>query len=198
MERPKKEGHVTGRFVQSIAKGLRRRSWSDSNTRSNLDFLKVLRFSFPVADQKIYRSHFALVKNIWARLVWKFKSNPVYHVLLDTQKGPPGRGNRNCIFKTARIKRVELVPGVHLGILGGGEPPGYPRPPPISDQKMSFFAPFFRLGLQNPYPFSNLASKKLCHWSFLKLEHQQKQFLNSQIWSHFSYSFGIERINTLP
>ena len=34
-----------------------------------------------------------------------------------------------------------------LGILGGGVPPGSPNPDPISDQKMSFFTPIFRLGL---------------------------------------------------
>ena len=28
---------------------------------------------------------------------------------------------------------------------------------------MSFFTPVFKAGLQNPYPFSDLASRKLCH-----------------------------------
>ena len=43
-------------------------------------------------------------------------------------------------------------PGVLLGILGGGVPPGSPNPDPISDQKMSF-----------SHPFWDLVSKKLCH-----------------------------------
>ena len=47
--------------------------------------------------------------------------------------------------------------------LGGGVPPGYPHPDPISDKKMSFFTPISRRGLQNPYLFSDLDSKKLCH-----------------------------------
>ena len=47
-----------------------------------------------------------------------------------------------------------------MGILGGGVPPGSPNPDHISDQKMSFFTPIFRPGLQNPYPLLDLASKK--------------------------------------
>ena len=35
--------------------------------------------------------------------------------------------------------------GVLLGILGGGEPPGFPNPDPISDQKMSFFHTRFQI-----------------------------------------------------
>ena len=34
--------------------------------------------------------------------------------------------------------------GGTLGILGGGVPPGFPNPDPISDQKMSFSTPVFR------------------------------------------------------
>ena len=41
--------------------------------------------------------------------------------------------------------------------LGGGVPD------PISYQKMRFSTPVFRRGFQNPYPFSDLAPKKLCH-----------------------------------
>ena len=33
-----------------------------------------------------------------------------------------------------------------LGILSKGVPPGSPNPDPISDQKMSFSTPVFRLG----------------------------------------------------
>ena len=38
--------------------------------------------------------------------------------------------------------------GVLYGILGGGVLPGSPNPDLISDQKMSFFTPVFRPGLQ--------------------------------------------------
>ena len=55
-----------------------------------------------------------------------------------------------------------MVWGILLGILGGGVPPGFPNPDPISDQKVSF-----------SHPFSDLASKKLSA-SFLRLERQQK------------------------
>ena len=50
---------------------------------------------------------------------------------------------------------IRKNPGVLLGILGGGVPPGSPNPrnvilscpDPISDQKISFFTPVFRPGL---------------------------------------------------
>ena len=38
-----------------------------------------------------------------------------------------------------------LVPGVHLGILGGGVPPGYPNRHPISAQKCHFSHQFSKL-----------------------------------------------------
>ena len=70
----------------------------------------------------------------------------------------------------------------------------YPDADPISDLKMSFFTPVFRPGLQNPYPFSDLASKKLCRhyldWNTNKNNFSIYTFL------FLSYSFGIERINT--
>ena len=40
-------------------------------------------------------------------------------------------------------------PGVLLGILGGGVPPGSPNPGPISDQKMSFSHRFETWSLRN-------------------------------------------------
>ena len=43
--------------------------------------------------------------------------------------------------------------GILLGNLGGRVPHGTPNPDPISDQKMSFFTPVLRPGLQNPYRF---------------------------------------------
>jgi len=36
--------------------------------------------------------------------------------------------------------------GVLLGIFGGGVPPAFPNPDPISDQKMPFPTPVFRPG----------------------------------------------------
>ena len=59
--------------------------------------------------------------------------------------------------------------GVLLGILGGGVPPGYPNPDPISDPKMSFFTLVFRPGLREIMS------------SLLRLEHQRKRFLNFPI-----------------
>ena len=74
--------------------------------------------------------------------------------------------------------------GVLLGILGGV----YPNADPISDQKMSFFTPVFRPGLQEVMS------------SLLRLEHQQKKFLNL----HVSLSFLLiwnrkdKYVHTLP
>ena len=50
--------------------------------------------------------------------------------------------------RDVRIKRVVLVQGVHLGILGGGVPLGYPSRHPFSDQKCHF-----------SHQFSDLVSK---------------------------------------
>ena len=41
----------------------------------------------------------------------------------------------------------------------GGVPPTSPNPDPILDQKMPFSTTFFRSGLKNPYPFSDLTLK---------------------------------------
>ena len=45
-----------------------------------------------------------------------------------------------------------------------------------SDQTLSFFTPVFSSDLQNPYPFSYLASKKLCH-HYLDWNTSKKSFL---------------------
>ena len=60
-------------------------------------------------------------------------------------------------------KGPQVPVGILLGILGRGVPPGSPNSDPISDQKMSLFTPVFRPSLLNPYSFSGLAFKKLCH-----------------------------------
>ena len=52
---------------------------------------------------------------------------------------------------------------VLLGIVGGDVPPASPNPDPISDQKMPFPTPVFRLGLKNPYPFSDLTLYMINH-----------------------------------
>ena len=44
-----------------------------------------------------------------------------------------------------------------MGVLVGAVPPGSPNPDPISDQKMYFSTLVFRLDLENPYPFLDLA-----------------------------------------
>ena len=83
-----------------------------------------------------------------------------------------------------------LLPGgVLLGILGGGVPPGFPNPDPISDQKMPFFTAVFRPGLQEIIS------------SILRLEQQRKRSLKLnpfrfRIFLFLSYSFGIDTINT--
>ena len=71
-------------------------------------------------------------------------------------------------------------------MLGGGLPPGCPTPDPISDQKMSFFTPVFRPGL-NQYPFSDLACKKLRH-RYLDYNSNKKDFLKSMSKSRISLS----------
>ena len=62
------------------------------------------------------------------------------------------------VFRPARIRTLTCAPGggggggVHLGIIGGGVPPGSQNPDPISNQKCHF-----------PDPFSDLAFRqKLC------------------------------------
>ena len=87
-------------------------------------------------------------------------------------------------------------PGVLLGILGGGVPPGSPNPDP---QKMPvFFTPVFRPGLLSSYPFSDLAFKKLCHQQ-LDQNSNKKYFLkfisNSQMSLSFLFVWN-ETINT--
>ena len=46
-----------------------------------------------------------------------------------------------------------LPRGVLLEIVDGGVPVSSPNPDPFSDQKVTFFTPFFRPGRKNPYPF---------------------------------------------
>ena len=67
-----------------------------------------------------------------------------------------------------------LLPGGYSSIfLVGRAPPGSPNPDPISDQKVSFFAPVLRPG---PYEIMS---------SLLRLGQQQNRFLKS----HFEFAY---------
>ena len=46
---------------------------------------------------------------------------------------------------------LTMIPGVLLGILGGGVPPSSPNPDPISDQKNVIFTLVFRPGTLRNY-----------------------------------------------
>ena len=90
--------------------------------------------------------------------------------------------------------------GVLLGILGGGVPPGSPNPDPISDQKMSLiFHTRFQTWPLKSIPILRPGLKEIMS-SILRLEQQQKRFLQNPIrirlFLFLSYSFGIETINT--
>ena len=60
--------------------------------------------------------------------------------------GNPAVASRNvgCFLRLPINVVRQTIPGVLLGILGGGVPPGSPNPDPISDQKMSFSTSIFR------------------------------------------------------
>ena len=63
----------------------------------------------------------------------------------------PDTTGSNCIHPDKAPLSGEghlpTYPGVLLGILDGGVPPGSPNPDSISDQNMSFSTPVFRPGL---------------------------------------------------
>ena len=74
----------------------------------------------------------------------------------------PGRANFSYTFLTVFMRNKKIArlegcppppPGVLLGIIGVGVPPGFSNPGPISDPKMSYFTLVFRPGLYNSYPF---------------------------------------------
>ena len=59
-----------------------------------------------------------------------------------------------------------------LGILGGDVPPSSSNPDPISDQKMSFFTPVFRLAFKKLlYHYLDWNSKKIGIYIFLCLSY---------------------------
>ena len=55
--------------------------------------------------------------------------------------------NLNAHLIVLNMKHLIIFRRVLLAIRGGGVPPSSPNPDPISDQKMSFFTPVYRLGL---------------------------------------------------
>ena len=78
-------------------------------------------------------------------------------------------------------------------------PPGSPNPDPISHQKNVIFHTRFKI-----WPLKSIPILRPCLQEFtpssLRLEQQQKRFLKTHFefahFSFFSYSFGIETINT--
>ena len=88
--------------------------------------------------------------------------------------------------------------GVLLGIFGGGVPPGSSNHDPISDQKMQFSTPVFKLDL-NSIPVFRPSLQADIMLSLLRLERKQTNSSNLfgiRIFHFLSYSFGIETINT--
>ena len=83
-----------------------------------------------------------------------------------------------------------------MEILGGSVPAGSPNLEPISVHKMSFFTPTRSSGRFSPFshPFSNLVSKKFCY-HYLD-QNANKIHFEFAYFSDYSYSYGIETINT--
>ena len=83
-----------------------------------------------------------------------------------------------------------------MEILGGSVPAGSPNLEPISVHKMSFLTPTRSSGRFSPFshPFSNLVSKKLCY-HYLD-QNANKIHFEFAYFSDYSYSYGIETINT--
>ena len=61
-----------------------------------------------------------------------------------------------------------------MGVLVGVVPPGSPNPDPISDQKMYFSTLVFRLDLENPYPFLDLAFRQKLFYHYLNWRADKK------------------------
>ena len=68
--------------------------------------------------------------------------------------------------------------GVLLGVLVGVVPPGSD---PISDQKMYFSTLVFRLDLENPYPFLDLAFRQKPFYHYLDWRADKKKILQIHI-----------------
>ena len=89
--------------------------------------------------------------------------------------------------------------GVFLGILVGSVTPGNSNPDPISDQKIKFSTPVFRLDLSNLYSFSDLAFRQKLCYHYLAQSVNKKIFIsvsNSQI--SLSLNWNGKYIHALP
>ena len=84
----------------------------------------------------------------------------------------------------------------YMGILGESGPSGSPNLDAISVQKMSFFTPAWSPGRFSllSHPFSDLVSKKLCYHHLD--QNANKIHFEFAYFSVYSYSYGIETINT--
>ena len=86
-----------------------------------------------------------------------------------------------------------------MGILdlGGSVPSGSPNLEPITVQKMSFFTPAWSPGRFSlfSHPFSDLVSKKSCY-HYLDQNANKIHFEFAYFSDNYSYSYGIETINT--
>ena len=86
---------------------------------------------------------------------------------------------------------------VLLGILGRGVPPGSPNPDPISDLKMEFSTPVFRLDLiHTPFQTWPLGRNYVIITKIIAQTKNSSNPLRIRIFLFVSYAFGIETINT--
>ena len=86
---------------------------------------------------------------------------------------------------------------VLLGILGRGVPPGSPNPDPISDLKMEFSTPVFRLDLiHTPFQTWPLGRNYVIITKIIAQTKNSSNALRIRIFLFVSYAFGIEMINT--
>ena len=86
---------------------------------------------------------------------------------------------------------------VLLGILGRGVPPGSPNPDPISDLKMEFSTPVFRLDLiHTRFQTWPLGRNYVIITKIIAQTKNSSNPLRIRIFLFVSYAFGIETINT--